>query len=129
MVGPANRVLNRDHLITEPDFRRSDSLQDFVDLLPRAFRQDYQKLVSADSDGHVAGADRALQSSREFLQGGIASGVSELIVDLLEIVEIEQKHRQRIAVAFRSREFFLQALFAEPPIVEAGQRIKNRQVI
>src|SRR5579863_25462 len=55
--------------------------------------------------------------------------MSELIVDLFEIVEIEENHREWVAGAFGACNFFLEAQFAEPAVVKTGQRIEDREIV
>ena len=40
----------------------------------------------------------------EFLQHRVAGGMAELIVDLLEMIEVEQQHRQRLMIGLLPRQ-------------------------
>ena len=53
-------------------------------------RQENKELVAADSDWHVAGADGLPQAARELFQRHVSDGVTVLVVDDLEVVEVER---------------------------------------
>jgi hypothetical protein len=55
--------------------------------------------------------------------------VPVLVVDLLEMIQVEDEHSQAIAIAVRSGNLLLQTLFTESPVVQTGERIKNREAI
>ena len=58
----SHRVANVDFFAVEFDLRRPGALDDDVDLIARALRQDHQEFVATEADGNVAGANRALEA-------------------------------------------------------------------
>src|SRR5277367_1549025 len=102
----------------EPNFTSSDTVQYCVDFFSRTLWKDDQEFIPADPDGNIARANRSLQFSREFFKGSVAGGVAKLIVNVLEIIKVEQKHGQGIAVSFRARDFFFKTLFTVAAIVQ-----------
>jgi len=52
-----------------------------------------------------------------------------LVVDLLEAVQIEHQHAQRMTVALGARNFTRQAFLAEAPVRECRQGIARGQTV
>ena len=50
------------------------------------------ELVTTEASNHISVGDTALQTSGDLDQQRIASGVSEAVVDRLEVVEIDEQH-------------------------------------
>jgi len=50
------------------------------------------------------------------------------VVNLLEVVQVQRKHRQRMPSTFRACHLRRQALLCKAPIVQSGQRIDHRQI-
>jgi len=69
-----------------------------VSLVDVADRHAARKFLAADAREQDIGAERLRRRTGEGLQHRIADRVSELIVDLLEVIEIEQQHRERLEV-------------------------------
>jgi hypothetical protein len=61
--------------------------------------QQRHELLAAQAGQHVAGAEAGRQAGRQVAQHGIAGGVAMGVVDGLEVVGIDQHHRQRLAAA------------------------------
>ena len=60
-------------------------------------RQENKELVAADSDWHVAGADRLSEAAHELFQRPISDGVTMLVViDDFEVVEVERHEAQGV---------------------------------
>jgi len=51
--------------------------------------------------------------------------VTELIVHFLEAMEIQSDEGQRVRVALRAVQFFVESFTEQAAIVEAGERIGN----
>jgi hypothetical protein len=62
-----------------------------------------------------------------FCEDYVAEVMAVGIVHGLEMVEIEEDHGERFARAFGCRNLALQRIPQEAPVVEAGQRIGQRQ--
>ena len=57
------------------------------------------ELVAAEAGDHVVVADRAAQPVRDLDQQPVAGLVAEAVVDDLEVVEVEEQHRDALPVA------------------------------
>ena len=66
----------------------------------------------------------ALQAARDLDQKFVAGGMAELVVDLLEAIEVEQKHREFLAGAARARFRAASRRFVEGDAIgQMGQRV------
>ncbi|KAG1270230.1 hypothetical protein G6F65_013271 [Rhizopus arrhizus] len=78
----------------------------------------------ATETGHgVAVAQLALQLAGEGAQHLIAGQVAMRVVDLLEIVQVDERHRQRPALAAGTQELLLKHRFQLAAVEHAGQRV------
>ena len=68
-----------------------------------AVGEDQGELVAADASGHVAGPQRVAQLDADRPQGGVAGGVPQPVVELLEAVEVEDHQRERPPVPLATR--------------------------
>ena len=68
-------------------------------------------------------ADAAVQAPRDLLQHRVALGVAERVVDVLEVVEVEEDHRERRAAAPAARQRLLDAVAQQHAVREAGERV------
>jgi hypothetical protein len=73
-----------------------------------------------DEVGVPHGPDQQL---RDFAQHGVADRVRVAVVDPLEVVDVEQRDRERPLVARRARELVGEALVEQAPVAEAGQAV------
>ena len=64
----------------------------------------------------------------DLLQDGVAGGVSEAVVDRLEVVEVDEDHAHRRLLARRPGERVLDAVGEQRPVGEAGDGIVERLV-
>ena len=71
--------------------------------LPGSAGQQHRELVAAETGDHIAGAGGFLQPAGDLDQHLVADQVSEVIVDLLEPVEVDEQQRHRMAVDCRRR--------------------------
>ena len=67
-------------------------------LVGIAVRQHDDELVAAEAPQHVGGLDPGTQPLGKLDQQGVAGGVSERIVDILEVIEIEKDQRELLAL-------------------------------
>ena len=58
----------------------------------------------------------------------VAGGVAEAVVDGLEVVEVDEQHRQRPAEAAACAQRVLDAVEEQGAVGEAGQRVVERLV-
>ena len=73
----------------------ADPLGQLGGALDRRLREDHDELLAAVAGERVDLADLLLDPLRELAQDRVAAGVTVLVVDLLEVVEVEHEHRQR----------------------------------
>ena len=62
----------------------------------------------------------------EDLQHGVAGGMAELVVDLLEVIEIEQQHGERLVLGLMTAEQMRGALEEGAAVGDAAERIDQR---
>ena len=62
-------------------------------------RQEQGKLVTADAEGRIRGAQGAFKSGRRGLQHFVAARMAVRIVDFLEAMEVQHNEAQRLAIA------------------------------
>ena len=51
------------------------------------------------------------------------------VIDRLEVIDVEEQQRQRLAVALRAGDFPLHSIFKMTPVPYAGKRIGRRQFL
>jgi hypothetical protein len=51
--------------------------------------------------------------------------VSELVIDLFEMIQVNRDDRQIVALLFGSRDLSLETFFSVSPIVQTGKRIDD----
>ena len=85
---------------------------------------DDRELVATDPEGPVAsGAGRSPSSSPACAEELVADRVAARVVDLLEVVEVEDRERQRLVVPGRDRPLALHLLLERPVVAEPRQRV------
>ena len=70
-------------------------------VVARRLRHDHRELVAADAAGDVDPANRLAEPVRRLGEDAIARKVSDLVVDRLEVVEVEDDERELALVAVR----------------------------
>ena len=80
------------------------------------------ELVAAEAGDHVAGAQHAAQALGDDLEQAVAGAVAERVVDDLEVVEVDEQHRDLERLR-RRRSASLQALQEERAVRQAGERV------
>src|SRR5690606_25119419 len=92
----------------------ADALAHALADLPRApgigLRQHGDELLAAVAHEQVATADRAAQPARDLREHHIADAVAVLVVDRLEVIDIDERERQRAVAIDRSLDLRRQAL-------------------
>ena len=75
-------------------------------------------------------AARLGRRSRDRAQQLVAGRVAEAVVDRLEVVEVDEQHRELVARgAAVARERLLEAVLEQRPVGEPGQRVVERLVL
>ena len=86
------------------------------------------ELVAAEPRDGVRAADDVLQAAAERDQQLVAGLVAERVVDRLELVDVEQQHRDVALRALRAGERLADAVVEERAVRQAGQRVVERLV-
>src|SRR5450755_3243317 len=92
-----------------------------------AFHQ-YDKLIATNARYSVAGANLSLQALAELLEQRVAGGVTERVVDGLEVVNVQIQDRELLALACGALTRELQAVVQEVPVWQSGQLVVLRHV-
>ena len=101
----------------------ADVLGDGARHLDLPVRQDHHEFLAAVAAEDVLVAELRIDDLGDLLQAVVAAGVAQLVVDRLEMVDIDEQHRQRRALAVRVLEGARQRLVETAAIQRAGQRI------
>jgi hypothetical protein len=91
--------------------------------LVRDVAEQHGELVAAQARGDVVGAQHAGDAGGDVAQQGVARGVAEAVVDDLEVVEVEEQHRDVLIVLAGGGKRALQPLLEQRAIGEAGERV------
>jgi hypothetical protein len=63
------------------------------------------------------------------LQGFISCGVTEAVIDRLEVIDVDHQHRQRTLVALETAPFLVGEREKMAAVDEAGQRVGGRELL
>jgi hypothetical protein len=89
-------------------------------------RLNQRELIAAEARHRIHPANAGSQPVRECLQQQISHGMSERVVDVLEMIEIEIQNRKFLAVAFRPLDRLPQGLDEHGAIGEPGEVVVQR---
>ena len=108
--------------------RVHDPLDDLVEPVGRRQRNVDQEFLAAPAHDHVRFPQRVAQSPRDRDQHGVARRMSELVVDELEVIEIDQQKRldglrNRADSPVGLAPAFVDEVLEMAPVVECGERI------
>ncbi len=114
------------------DAHAFDSLADAFGHDARAFaiglREQQREFFSAVARGKVARPGRmALDHGRDLLQAMIPGLVSVGVVEGLEVIGIDQQHRQGLSRPASEAEFALRAVVEASPVGKPGQAVECRE--
>ena len=87
------------------------------------------ELVSGESCQRVAGPDQPGEAMCNGDQKLVADHVTEGVVDVLEMVEIEKQDRRAHVGSFRPGCGMLESFLQQKPVGQAGQRVVHRVVV
>ena len=90
--------------------------------------QDCQHLFAAEAHGEVGRAQRVADQGGGRRQRHVADDVAVGVVELLEMVEVDHHDRQAAAGTGRARRQFGQHVVEPGTVVQAGQRVVERQL-
>ena len=103
------------------------ALRDESGLVLCAFHQD-RELIAAQPGDRVTGSHAADNPLSHLNQQCVASRMTEVVVDELEIVKVQRQHRHRLVVALMDLQRMRQAVVKEHPIRQAGQWVAQRLI-
>ena len=107
-----------------------DPLGDLRRLLrPGGVLEQDRELVAAEPGGGVADTDARRQSLGDLEQHAVAGGVTEAVVDRLEVVEVEEDHRELEVLAPRPGQSVADALVEQRAVGELRDRIVKRLML
>ena len=89
--------------------------------------QQQGELIAAEPRQRVAGTAAVPEGEGSLTQHVIAGEMSVSVVEELEVVEVDQGHRQGLAGALGVFRFFLKAPVEDPVVQQAGETILLRQ--
>src|SRR5882672_1375699 len=112
------------------NFQPANGFQDLLAPLLRGFQrrirhQDHE-FFAAETAGDVAAAHMRLQQLADGAQYRVAGLVPVLVVIVLEVIDIEDQQRSRIAAAAGAHDLLGKAGIEEAPVEQPGQRIAQR---
>src|SRR5580692_3046212 len=125
---PANRILDRKFPALPGQFERPQPVQDELQLLVIAFRKNQQELVASHPHGEVSSPNGAIEGCGKLLKNQVPGGMAVGVVDVLELVEIEDHHTERMAFARRARHLGDQPLFGKPAVIEPRQGVNHGEL-
>ena len=103
---------------------RDEALGDLERILrPCQIGHHQRELVAADACDMLGRAGAALQAACDLDQKFVAGRMAELVVDLLEAIEVEQKHREFLAGQSETLQGSIERFVEGDPIGQMGQRI------
>ena len=85
------------------------------------------ELVASDARDGVARADDRLEAAGERAQDGVAGPVTADVVHVLEAVEVDADHGERLAAPLRARQGLLDPVLEQDAVREAGERVAERK--
>src|SRR5690348_11142818 len=124
--GPADRRRQQaslDRLDAEVLHGRASAFEQVADAVLVACLEDQGELLAADAEDAIGCAQRAADRLTGAAQHGVALGMSEVIVDELEAVEIDDGEREAETAAARQRDPSAQLGLEGAAIGQAGERV------
>src|SRR5450759_5256873 len=100
----------------------SDPLQCDRCILFGGVRQDDRKLIAAEAIHEIA-RPRPTQQGSHVAQNSISMRMTELIVDELELVNVNERQGERIALALGAQHFLCYALLVCPVVSQISHRV------
>ncbi len=143
VFGQGLHVISVIRIERDADADRGDHLMRFVAERPRNHveqlaghlgcavrvdvREDQDELVPALARHGIFLAQCRLQALRHLYQQAVADAVAERVVDALEMVEVEEHHRQVLAVALRQAQGKVEVILQQQAVGQAGQLVEMRE--
>ena len=120
------------HLVAAEQERRLHRLAEPLHQRRRVHRtallQEDRELVAAESRHRVGHPGARAEPLGRGDEQPVAHLVAQAVVHLLEVVEVEEQHRQRVPVAAGERQRMADPVAEERPVGEPGERVVERLV-
>src|SRR5581483_5873692 len=81
------------------------------------------EFVAADPSHHVLFPKAGFQAFRDRLEQMVAATVTESVIDILEVIQVEHEHSQALVHAFSARNGLCKLLFEMGPIRKSGEQV------
>ena len=94
----------------------------------RGLRQDHRELLTAVATQHVRAARAIDDRGSDRLDHAIADRVAVAVVDRLEVIDVADDQRDRVAVALGAAVLFFDALVEVAAIEQPGQAVADREL-
>jgi hypothetical protein len=91
--------------------------------------QQHHEFLAAEAAQRVRHAQLGLDARRDFAQHVVAGLVAMAVVDLLEMVDVDVHARDLVSLAARAPDLLHQAPVHVAPVVDAGERIGQADVL
>ena len=88
--------------------------------IDRRVGKDHRELVAPDTKGAILHPERREQRG-QLLENGVAVQVAVPVVDDFEVVDVQQRERQRLSVALRARHFTLKLFLVGAMVSDTGE--------
>jgi hypothetical protein len=98
-------------------------------MFVRYVLQQYRKLVTAEARNEIAGTQLGRKPSRHISQQLVSGCMSECVIDVFEIVEINDEKCKTLMRGFGSSKHVRESLIKPRPVGEACQRIAERELL
>ena len=89
----------------------------------------HHEFVTAQACHGIFQANAGFQSRRDHAQHGIANGMAERVIDVLEVVEVEKQQRAAQIMALEQGDLLGQAVHQQGAVGQVGQGIMVGQVL
>jgi hypothetical protein len=90
--------------------------------------EDHHELVASDPAHLVRRPDHALEQPHRLAQDLIPTRVTVLVVELLEVVQVKDEHREALPAGRGLRDGHLDEVIKVPAVVRPRQRVRERAV-
>ena len=107
-----------------PESFRHDSCAGFV-----CMGQQRDELIAAIASEEVVHAQDSLKTGGDVLEHPIAGLVSEVVVDLLEVVDVDEDQAEMIAGALAAADFGGDLFLEEGVVVQAGETVADNELL
>src|SRR5690242_1541564 len=97
--------------------------------IARSLGHHQDKLLAAVTADEVFAARRRQQVPAHCAQHGVAGGVTESVVEALEVIDVDHHHPERAAAAPRAALFPAEGLLQVAPVVQASQPVVHDLVL